>query len=610
MINAISKDQLLFSGSEQSTAADFVLEFLSHINVDKIFGVPGGAIEPLFDAVARFNRRNDVSLSPGCNPKVKPSIQLITSRHEAGAVFMADGYARETGHLAVCCATTGPGSTNMITGIASAYMDKTPMLILTPQTSMSNFGRQDLQDSSDDAISIVTMLSRCTRYNSMVTHIDQLKYKLMKAVKTAFIYPAGPVHLSIPIDIWTQMVDADIPDGSAGFKKRGNEGYDQESYEALCKLVVGGKKLLFLLGENSLPYSKSIVACAELLAADIVTTPTAKGCIQANHPLYKGVLGFAGHQQAEDILTDEHLDYVVAIGSNLNPFETAGLCDNMTVVEKMLYINHSVTDGMVCESAGIQLYGSLKKIFHDLEAYLIKRQVIDSYVGMEQSDSRFNVARYKSVKQGASDKNIASLTHVDQPERSALVKPQYLMGKLPAMFPLATRFHVDAGNSWAWATHYLHLNSVSNYHIAMGFGSMGWAIGAAVGAASAQSDAPVVCISGDGSYLMSGQELTVAVQQQLSVIFVILNDSAYGMVRHGQRIGGAEQIGFELPSVDFAMIARAMGARGMTVRNAQELDELDVASLHESNGPVLLDVYIDPEEVPPMASRLKELGRG
>ncbi len=456
MINAISKDELLFSGSEQSSAADFVLEFLSHINVDKIFGVPGGAIEPLFDAVARFNRHNEISLIPGCNHKVKPSIQLITSRHEAGAVFMADGYARETGHLAVCCATTGPGSTNMITGIASAYMDKTPMLILTPQTSMSNFGRQDLQDSSDDSISIVTMLSRCTRYNSMVTHIDQLKYKLIKAVKTAFTYPSGPVHLSIPMDIWQQMVDADIPIGSAGFKKGGNEGYDQESYEALCKLVTGGEKLLFLLGENSLPYSKSIVACAELLGADIVTTPTAKGCIQANHSLYKGVLGFAGHQQAEDILRDKHVDYVVAIGSNLNPFETAGLCDNMTVVEKMLYINHSVSDGMVFESARLQLYGSLKKIFHDLEGHLTKRQVLDNYVNQKKSDSRFNVIRYDSVKQSVRENNITSLTHVEQPERSAPVKPQYLMRKLPGMFPLDTRFHIDAGNSWAWATHYLH----------------------------------------------------------------------------------------------------------------------------------------------------------
>lgn len=184
------------------------------------------------------------------------------------------------------------------------------------------------------------------------------------------------------------------------------------------------------------------------------------------------------------------------------------------------------------------------------------------------------------------------------------------MSKLPGMLPSSARFHIDAGNSWAWATHYLHLNSISNYRIAMGFGSMGWAPGAAVGAASAQDEAPVVCITGDGSYLMSGQEITVAVQQRLSIIFIVLNDSVFGMVKHGQRIGGAEQIGYELPRVDFSLMAQAVGARGIAIRSAQAFDELDIHSLLDGNGPVLLDIHIDSEEVPPMASRLKGLGRG
>ena len=601
MGNVIRKDELLLSTQVQRSAADFILEYLSQINVDKIFGVPGGAIEPLFDAVARFNR----------NTCLKPTIQLITSRHEAGAVFMADGYARESGRLAVCCATSGPGSTNLITGIASAYMDHIPMLVLTPQTSMTGFGRQELQDSSDDSISIVTMLSRCTRYNSMVTHVDQLKYKLMKAVEAAFTYPRGPVHLSIPMDIWHQTVDAELPQVMVDFKPRGNNGYDQENYEALCQLVAGGKKSLFLLGADSLPYIDTITTCAELIGAEIVTTPAAKGAIQANHPQYRGVVGFAGHPQAADLLLDTEIDHIVVIGSDLSPFETAGLCSSDTVNHKMLYINHSVADGFVYESAQLQLYGNLEKIFYDLKNYLHKRQVIDSYAHKKSAYShRCNVVQYTDLSKAGYDSRIPSSAHIDQPEKGALVKPQYLMAKLPGMFPLAARYHIDAGNSWAWATHYLHLNSVLNYRIAMGFGSMGWAIGASVGAACAQDEAPVVCITGDGSYLMSGQEITVAVQQQLPVIFVVLNDSAYGMVKHGQRLGGAEQIGFELPSVDFAMMARAVGAKGVTVHNAQELDELDMNSLLDTKGPVLLDIHIDSEQIPPMASRMKELGRG
>ena len=609
MNNAIRKDELVLT-ERKTTAADFVLEYLSQIKVDKIFGVPGGAIEPLFDAVARFNRNVLSSLPIAKDRNSASIIDLITTRHEVGAAFMADGYARETGHLAVCCATTGPGTTNLLTGVASAYMDNIPMLVLTPQTSMSTFGRNDLQDSSDDSISTVSMFSHCTRYNSMVTHVDQLRNKLMKAVKTAFTYPYGPVHLSIPREIWDQEMSEATAVNIAGFKPHGNEGYDYDGYDALCRLVKNDKKLLFLLGPDCLPYAKAIVECAELLNADVVTTPAAKGCIQASHPLYKGVLGFAGHRQAEDVLWDDCVDHIVAIGTNLNSFETAGLCENITIIEKMIYINHIVSDGLVAEAAHLQLYGSLKKIFNDFACFLTKRQVLAARLEGSSMQRHCNVIQYDGVAQVDCKNSVALSTRVNQSENTALVKPQYLMSKLPDMLPSSARFHVDAGNSWAWATHYLHLNSASKYKIAMGFGSMGWAIGAAVGAACAQDEAPVVCITGDGSYLMSGQEITVAVQQQLSVVFVVLNDSAFGMVKHGQRIGGAEQIGFELPGVNFAMMAQAVGARGVTISNVQALDELDLGALLEIGGPVLLDIHIDAEEVPPMAARLKDLGRG
>jgi acetolactate synthase-1/2/3 large subunit len=608
--NAIRKGGFVLAERKTTTAADFLLEYLSQIKVDKIFGVPGGAIEPLFDAVARFDR--DVFSSRPVAKGLKPwsKIDLITTRHEVGAAFMADGYARETGHLAVCCATTGPGTTNLLTGVASAYMDNIPMLVLTPQTSISTFGRNDLQDSSDDSISTVAMFAHCTRYNSMVTHVDQLKHKLVKAVKTAFTYPYGPVHLSIPREIWDQEMSEAISANLTSFKPRGNEGYDSDSYKILCRLATNDNRLLFLLGPDCLPYAESIVECAELLNADIVTTPAAKGCIQANHPLYRGVLGYAGHPQAEDVLWDERVDHIVTIGTNLNSFETAGLCDSMAVIEKMIYINHVVSDGLVAEAAHLQLYGSLKKIFNDFACFLTKHQALVARLDGSPLQRRCNLVQHVGVPQVGCKDGITISTSVNQSMKSTLVKPQYLMSKLPGMLPSSARFYVDAGNSWAWATHYLHPHSVSNYKIAMGFGSMGWGIGAAVGAACAQDEAPVVCITGDGSYLMSGQEITVAVQQQLSVVFVVLNDSAFGMVKHGQRIGGAEQIGFELPGVNFAMMAQAVGARGVTIPNAQALDELDLGALLEIDGPVLLDIHIDAEEVPPMAARLKDLGRG
>lgn len=183
------------------------------------------------------------------------------------------------------------------------------------------------------------------------------------------------------------------------------------------------------------------------------------------------------------------------------------------------------------------------------------------------------------------------------------------MNELARRFPENTRFIIDAGNSWAWATHYLFPRSSGLYRVGMGFGSMAWGIGAAVGTAIGCPGSPVVCLTGDGSFMMSSMELSVAVAEQLPVIFVVLNDQALGMVKHGQRMGGGEPIAFELPPVDFALLARSLGARGISVRTLEDLENLDIEKICTTPGPTLLDVYIDPEEVPPMGSRMKTLGR-
>jgi len=619
VVNTIRNDELFFSDHCEVNAADFILEYLARLNVDTIFGIPGGAIEPLFDAVFRFNRNQYLYGDPGGDPGGDMrAMKMITSRHEVGAAFMADGYARETGRLGVCCATTGPGSTNLITGIASAYMDRIPMLVLTPQTPMATFGQQPFQDSSDDAISIVSMLSSCTRYNSVVTHIDQLKYKLMKAVKMATSHPAGPVHLSLPMDIWKQAVSVELFESLNTTQCHQNEGYDLGGYHELSRLIGQQRKVLFLLGDECLPHADEIVKCAELLGADIITTPAAKGCVRANHPLFKGVLGFAGHQEAERTLLDDGVSYVLAIGAKLGGLEATGLSDNAAIVSKLIYVSHTDEEAMSFQGAHLQLFGNIGKIFHDLYHFLFKQTIVHAHSRSMTETQHYscNTSSINNIRcvydeeestfydKGWLDSGFAK---TEKPGSAAPIKPQYLMRTLPEKLPSASRFHIDAGNGWAWATHYLHLNTTANYRVGMHFGSMGWAIGASVGAACAQDDSPSVCITGDGSYLMSGQEITVAVQQNLSVVFIVLNDSAYGMVMHGQRLNGAESVGFDLPNVDFAMMARAVGAKGVTVRNSEELDELDICTLLGEGGPVLIDIHIDPEEVPPMASRIKDL---
>jgi acetolactate synthase-1/2/3 large subunit len=197
------------------------------------------------------------------------------------------------------------------------------------------------------------------------------------------------------------------------------------------------------------------------------------------------------------------------------------------------------------------------------------------------------------------------------------IKPQRLMHELNQLFPSNTRYFADTGNSVAWAIHYLlpaDRRSVKRRGINAGlfrssieFSSMGWAIGSSLGAALGYQDGPVVCITGDGSFMMHGQELSVAVGEKLSIIFVILNDEALGMVKHGQRLNNAEQVAFELPPTDFCAIARAMGAQGYIIESPDDLHNLNIDDLISDNGPVVLDVRIDGEEVPPMGVRIQGL---
>jgi acetolactate synthase-1/2/3 large subunit len=195
------------------------------------------------------------------------------------------------------------------------------------------------------------------------------------------------------------------------------------------------------------------------------------------------------------------------------------------------------------------------------------------------------------------------------------LKPQRLMKELSSRFPPSTRFLADSGNSMTWSTHYLQPRdrrpgTSSWLRMALDFAPMGWAIGAAVGMARANPRGPVVCITGDGAYLMSGQEITTAAQEELPVIFVVLNDHAYGMVMHGQRLAGAEPIAYELARVDYRRMAESMGVAGHVIESPGDLDALDFGLISTRRGPTLLDVRIDREEVPPMGLRIRTLGSG
>jgi len=607
------------SQASERTYADLIIDYLEYLGVEFVFGVPGGAIEPLYNALARRERLKHTDASkpqPAYHRlgrktcRKKTNISAIVARHESGAAGMADGYTRETGKLGVCCATTGPGATNLITGVASAYCDRIPMLVITPQTALPSFGKRALQESTDGSVDIVGMFAHCTNYNTLVSHPDQLEQKLVTAIIKAFQQPCGPSHLSIPMDVLNFAVGARAPAFELGPLIRQPVVVEAQNFSALCEAVNSAQHIVLLLGSECGDAAHIISEFAELSGASMLTTPGGKAWVNPYHPQYRGIFGFAGHDSARELLISQHVDLVIIIGCSLSELETAGWDSDALMNHRLVHIDSTQENFTRSAMAQLHVYGQLNSVFVRLVEQFNPRKIKDheiEFCHKRSGPERMVNSDFTSSVIPAHIKvnDIEKCYSTDTP-----IKPQALMHALAKKLPRQTRFICDAGNSWAWAIHYLHKNTVGNFRIAMGFGAMTWGIGAAIGTAIACRDTPVVCITGDGSYLMSGQELTVAVQLKINVIFIVLNDQALGMVKHGQRLGGGEPIGFELPKIDFASVARAMGAQAHTVKNIQEFYDLDFEALHQAECPMLIDVYIDSEEVPPMGSRMKVLDEG
>lgn len=609
-------------------ASDLIVRYLEQIGVEYVFGVPGGAIEPFYNALARSERRG--------------SIVPVVARHESGAAFMADGYARETGRLGVCCATTGPGATNLITGVASAYQDNTPMLVITAQTPLDSFGNGAVQESSCTGIDTVAMLQHCTRYNTLVSHLKQLERKLVAAITLAF-QARGPVHLSIPLDLLRSPLEASGRPVNIRSLTRSPRTTDRERVELLARRIRSAGQIVIVIGEGCCDAMPAIIEFAESRGAIIVTTPQAKGLVDSYHPHYRGVCGLAGHRSATERLLHPSTDLVLVLGSGLDEQAAQGWLPSSKLDGKLVHIDSLARHFVRSQNADLHVCGDIETSFRDLLRELsaggatrlppwdMGNQRLSCYPNVVTFDRRSRDRRDPApVSDPGSERRRGErrsgngmplfsrrFSLADESKYigdSRPVKPQRLMYDLSRLFPPETRFLADIGNSFLWGIHYLHpwhphtdRRPLDWFRTSMGFASMGWAIGAAIGTSLGNPRAPVVCIVGDGSYLMSGQELTAAIQHRLKVIFIILNDQMLGTVKHGQQLAHAEPVGYELPPVDYAAVARAMGVEAWTVRSPADFDDIDIAHLCRRQAPALIDVRIDGDEVPPLSERMQML---
>ena len=562
------------------TYGDLIVDYLKGMGVSHVFGVPGGSIEPFFDAVARAERRNI-------------DLKMVVSRHETGAAFMVDGHIRETGRFGVCCSTTGPGATNLITGVANAWEENLPMLVITAQTPMTKFGKKALQDSSCSAIDIVGMFKHCTKYSTLVSHINQLEHKLITAFMTANTPPKGPVHISLPADIVNTQLPI-LPDVNTRLFEQTVSISTPSALEQLKSEIGTAERILLFVGENCKLEENQLIQFAEQINAAIVSDPTGKRWVDETHPRYCGVFGLSGHQKARSLVMDQKYDMVLALGAQIGELGTSSWSPAL-LSPKLIHIDDSTTAFSRTPNAHLHICGVLSDIIGQLttSAAILRAQG----------------KRWQDLTETVSEIPLLSVEEQSLTQSNAIpLKPQRMFSSLARLLPDETRIFVDAGNSWAWAIRYMQRSDTRGYfRIAMAYGSMTWAIGASIGSAVSNSSAPHLCITGDGSYLMAGQEITVAIQQHTPIVMMILNDDALGMVKHGQRLGGAEQTGFTLPHINYAAIGEAMGIEGIVIETPGQLEDLDFVRLFSKQSPTIIDMRIDPDEVPPMGERIKGL---
>ncbi|MFT3693233.1 MAG: thiamine pyrophosphate-binding protein [Kofleriaceae bacterium] len=534
--------------------ADLLVEMLAEAGVEHVFGLPGGAISPVHDAL------------------LDSPIRTITTRHEAGAMFAAAGYAHATGKLAVVAVTSGPGALNAMTGLASAWCDGLPVLLLVGEVPRAAHGKGVLQDGSAHGLQLVEMARHVTKLSAEIPRPSALPHLVRRAIATAMSGKKGPVMLTLPLDVTTAMVQRPRTGGTISV----GEVLASDIVNELADLLVTAERPLILAGSgirgNGAPHRLRMVA--ESLRIPVATTPKGKGVFPENHPLALGVLGMGGHQSAREYL-EGGADVVLAIGTSLGDIATDGFTPNLQGSRALIHVDidakqigksYEPTHAVVASAA--ELLGALAERVQTLPVHGALRALPGG------------VKRF-SLESSTEPGRIASHDAIRQIQRA---------------LPLDTIFTVDSGEHFMFAVQYLETRKPDAFIVQTGLGSMGQSIGAAIGAQLAHPTRTIAAICGDGCFAMNAFEIATAVQERIPIRVFVFNDGVLGMVEKGHAKVFGRKPSYSTGGLDVCAIARGLGAETMLVDSMGQLAELE-SVMHDYPGPVVVDVRIDPSVV-------------
>lgn len=535
-----------------ATAAAVLLSALAKRGLRVAFGIAGGSISPVFDALASV-----------------PEIQFIATRHETIAAFAAMGYARATGLPALVLVTSGPGITNAMTGVAAAYLEELPLILVGGDVATPVRGRHALQDGSSTGIDTVAMLRTITRWSTAVTSPDGVTGVAERAWSTAQGPSPGPVFLSFPLDLGTAAA-LDVP---MAFGAKSAQLPDPAACGRAANELAQSKRPLLVLGNGARSATQQALALAERLAMPVIVTPHAKGLFPERHPLYLGLIGAGQHPSAVRYLA-ERPDVSCIVGSRLGDIATNGWSTDVGGSAATIQIDRD--PWLVGKNVRISL-GIVGDAAPTLEAIL-------AALPTDVAQPVRSCGGCRSVRAEAATSDAVPL------------KPQRVLAALAAAFPDAI-WCCDIGEHLTMALHYLRVDDPLGFHAMTGLGSMGSGIGMALGIQRARPNKTVVCVCGDGGMSMHAGEILTCVESGLQVVFAVFNDGLWNMVEHGFRaVYGRAPASLPRQIADLARVASGFGALGVTVRKPEHLDVDRLRDSAASGRPVVLDIRIDPNE--------------
>lgn len=535
------------------------LALLERQGVNVMFGLPGGTTIPLYDDLLDSNIRH------------------VLVRHEQCAAHMADGYARATGKIGVCTSTSGPGVTNLMTGVATAYVDSSPMLVLTGQVATPLIGNDAFQEA--DSFSLMMPI---TKHNYRVLDPKDIPEAITRGVAIATTGRKGPVHVDLPVDVMRQEVPEDM------MRREFNVAPPAEDYSGLKEAVMmlrTAERPLILVGGGVIwsNATQEVLKISQMLMAPIVTTIMGKGAVPEDHPLCLGVIGMHGRECARTAFAE--CDLVLAVGTRFSD-RSAG---NQNVLGDDTRIIHvDIDSGELSKTSN-----SLVKIVGDAKKAL--RMIIEGLTS-PKGESEWSKRVRSYIKNCDCD--------IDLPGNP--IKPQKVIHDLMTVLADNAFITTEVGQNQMWAAHFLKVRHPRQFITSGGFGTMGFGFPAALGVKVAFPDRQVVDVAGDGSIQMVFQEFATAVSEDLPVMVCLMNNGWLGMVRQWQKLFWSRRFsGTELnKNPDFVKLAQAFGADGVRVEDPSELRPALLAGL-KSDVPFIVDVIVDPEEdvlpmIPPM----------